>query len=249
MADGSDSVLTHSFTLLSATAAGAAIPTATARTPTRSSARSCASIRVRDSFPNDADRDYTIPAGNPFAGGGGAPEIWVRGLRNPFRVSFDRATGFLLIGDVGQNAIEEIDLARPQDAGANYGWNILEGTQPFPPVRPAIGLTPPIAEYPHGSGAGQGNSVTGGYVYRGPIAALRGEYVFGDFISTRLFSFPANAAVQGSTLSNAQFADRTVEWAPSGAVIGNISSFGEDENANLYVVDFDGEIFMIDEIE
>jgi glucose/arabinose dehydrogenase len=202
-----------------------------------------------DSFPSDANRDYAIPAGNPFAAGGGAPEIWVRGLRNPFRAGFDRATGFLFIGDVGQGAIEEIDLARLQDAGANYGWNILEGTQLFPPPRPTIGLTPPIAEYPHGSAASQGNSVTGGYVYRGPIAALRGEYVFGDFISRRLFSFPASAAVQGSTLSNTQFADRTAQWAPSGSALGNISSFGEDDSANLYIVDFDGEIFMLDEIE
>src|SRR5690606_24551436 len=78
-----------------------------------------------DAFPADAARDYAIPAGNPFASGGGSPEIWAYGLRNPFRASFDPATGNLWIGDVGEGAREEVDLMRPGDGGANFGWNVV----------------------------------------------------------------------------------------------------------------------------
>lgn len=202
-----------------------------------------------DAFPADPNRDYRIPDDNPFAAGGGAPEVWLFGLRNPFRASFDRNTGNLWIGDVGQGAIEEIDLARPTDGGGNYGWNILEGTQVFAGGATA-GLTPPVVEYPHGSGPGQGNSVTGGYVYNGPLDELRGTYVFGDFIRRRLFSVATSAVAQGSTLTNAQFADRTTEWAPDApAAIGNVSSFGEDAAGALYIVDFDGDIFQLTELD
>ncbi|NWG54323.1 MAG: PQQ-dependent sugar dehydrogenase [Hydrogenophilaceae bacterium] len=203
-----------------------------------------------DAFPGDPDRDYAIPPSNPFATSGGAPEAWVYGLRNPFRASFDRANGNLYIGDVGQGAIEEIDLVRPGDGGRNYGWNILEGTQIFAGGATA-GLTPPIAEYPHTSttGAPAGRSVTGGVVYRGPIASLRGEYIFGDFITQRVFSFPVSAVAQGTTIANTQFTERTQSWAPSGATLNQISSFGEDAIGNLYVTDFDGEVFRLEEIE
>lgn len=204
-----------------------------------------------DAFPSDPDRDYAIPTSNPFASGaGGAAEIWLYGLRNPFRASFDRANGNLYIGDVGEGAIEEIDLARSSDGGANYGWNILEGTQPFAGGS-TTGLTPPIAQYPHTSstGAPAGRSVTGGVVYRGPIVALRGEYIFGDFITQRVFSFPVSAVSQGSTLANTQFTERTQTWAPSGATLNQISSFGEDAAGNLYVTDFDGEVFRLEEVE
>ena len=101
----------------------------TPRTPTSCSARCCASIRASDAFPADPLRDYAIPAGNPFAAAGGRPEIWAYGLRNPFRASFDPLTQNLWIGDVGQGAREEIDLMRPTDGGANFGWRIMEGTR------------------------------------------------------------------------------------------------------------------------
>lgn len=207
-------------------------------------------IDVRsDAFPSDPNRDYAIPSGNPFASAGGAPEVWLYGLRNPFRNGFDRQTGNLYIGDVGQDAIEEIDLARSTDGGANYGWNRFEGTQPFVGGSSA-GLTPPVLEYPHGTNAREGDSVTGGYVYRGPIVSLRGTYIFGDFIRRRIFSAPVSSLIQGSTLSNAQFSERTTEWAPTGpATIGNISSFGEDQQGALYIVDFDGDIFRLDELD
>ncbi|MBY0564024.1 MAG: PQQ-dependent sugar dehydrogenase [Hyphomonadaceae bacterium] len=202
-----------------------------------------------DAFPSDPSRDYAIPSTNPFATSGGAPEVWLWGLRNPFRNGFDRANGNLYIGDVGQDAIEEISLARPSDGGRNYGWNILEGTRPFAGGS-TVGLTPPVLEYPHGTAERQGNSVTGGYVYRGPIASLQGTYVFGDFIRRRVFSVPASSFNQGSTLNNTQFTERTTEWAPTGpATIGNVVSFGEDQSGALYIVDFDGDIFRLDEVD
>ncbi|MFT3997678.1 MAG: PQQ-dependent sugar dehydrogenase [Asticcacaulis sp.] len=206
-------------------------------------------IDVRsDAWPTDPNRDYAIPAGNPFATGGGAPEIWHRGLRNPFRASFDRETGHLYIGDVGQGAIEEVDMAPARSPGLNYGWNIQEGTA-FYAGGSATGLTPPVTQYAQGSGPLQGRTVTGGYVYRGPVVAMRGQYVFGDFINRRIWSVPVSSLVQGATLSNAAYIDRTAAFAPAAGSVGNIPSFGEDDRAHLYVVDYDGEIFLMDEVD
>lgn len=198
-----------------------------------------------DAFPNDPLKDYAIPASNPFAGGGGAPEIYAFGLRNPFRNSFDRVTGNLYIGDVGQGAIEEIDLIPAGQGGINFGWARLEGTQTFGGIPPA-GAVPPIAEYAHGSGPVQGNSVTGGYVYRGPVESLQGNYIFGDFVAGRIWSIPLSRIVQGQTLASSQFTIRTAEFAPTGFAINNIASFGEDLDRNLYIVDYDGEIYVIE---
>jgi hypothetical protein len=198
-----------------------------------------------DQFPADPNRDYGIPAGNPFAGGGGAPEIWATRLRNPFRASFDTATGNLLIGDVGEGAIEEIDLMRPVDGGANFGWSLLEGTRPFRGgAQP--GLTPPVAEYPHGTGPFEGRSVTGGYVYRGPVEALHGLYIFGDFISGNIWSIPVSEFVPGQTLTNSRFTARRSDFTPNQGAIGNVASFGLDQAGNLYIIDFDGEIFRVE---
>jgi glucose/arabinose dehydrogenase len=198
-----------------------------------------------DDFPADPLRDYRIPAGNPFAAGGGAREIWALGLRNPFRASFDAMTGNLYIGDVGQNAVEEIDLMRPNDGGANFGWSILEGTRQFKgPPQPSF--VPPVAEYPQGPGPLEGRSVTGGYVYRGPVESLRGLYIFGDFVSGNIWSLPVSELVIGSTLPNSRFTVRRTDFTPNAGAIGNIPSFGVDQAGNLYIVDFDGEIFRIE---
>ncbi len=197
-----------------------------------------------DGFPADPLRDYTIPQGNPFATTGGAPETLAFGLRNPFRASFDRVTGNLFIGDVGQGAIEEIDLIRPGDAGLNFGWPILEGTR-INRAGSTAGMTPPIAEYAHGTSAIQGNSVTGGYVYRGPVASLQGQYVFGDFISDNIWSVSAAAAHQGTTLASSSFTVRTAEFTPDLGVIDLIASFGEDDAGNLYIIGIDGEIYQV----
>ena len=198
-----------------------------------------------DAFPADPARDYAIPPGNPFAAAGGRPEIWAYGLRNPFRASFDPITGNLWIGDVGQGAIEEIDLMRPSDGGANFGWRVVEGTQAF--TGPALpGMVPPVAQYGHGNGPRQGNSVTGGYVYRGPVESLRGQYIFGDFITGNLWSFPITRVSIGATLPSSEFTLRNASFAPNQGTIGNIASFGVDQQGNLYIVDFDGEIFRIE---
>ena len=198
-----------------------------------------------DGFPGDPLRDYAIPPGNPFATAGGRPEIWAYGLRNPWRASFDPLTQNLWIGDVGQGAVEEIDLMRPGDGGANFGWRVFEGTQLF--SGPAIaGTMPPVAEYLHGGGAREGNSVTGGHVYRGPVEALRGQYVFGDFVNGNLWSIPIRRISQSATVPSAQFILRRTDFTPAQGAINNIASFGVDQQGNLYVVDLDGEIFRIE---
>jgi glucose/arabinose dehydrogenase len=199
----------------------------------------------RDDFAGDANRDYGIPAGNPFAASGGAPEVWAYGLRNPFRNSFDRVTGNLWIGDVGQNAIEEIDLMRAADGGSNYGWPLYEGTQALSGTA-TTGLTFPIAQYGHGTGPLQGGSLTGGYVYRGQLESLQGLYIFGDFVTGNIWSIPVAQVTIGTTLSTSAFTVRTESFAPASGTIGNISSFGQDQARNLYIVDYDGEIFVIE---
>jgi glucose/arabinose dehydrogenase len=198
-----------------------------------------------DAFPTDPARDYAIPAGNPFAAGGGRAEIWAYGMRNPFRSSFDPLTQNLWIGDVGQDAREEVDLMRPTDGGANFGWHIMEGTALF--TGPAIpGLTPPVAEYLHGTGPTQGNTVIGGIVYRGPVESLRGQYIFGDFIDGNLWSFPIARVTLGMTIPASQFTLRRANFTPNAGAITNPDCFGTDQAGNLYIVDFDGEIFRID---
>ncbi|MGE0179731.1 MAG: PQQ-dependent sugar dehydrogenase [Sphingomonas sp.] len=198
-----------------------------------------------DAFPGDPSRDYVIPAGNPFAAGGGAPEVWAFGLRNPYRNSFDAVTGQLWIADVGQGAREEIDLMRPTDGGANFGWNVVEGTANFTGP-PQAGFTPPVAEYAHGNGPREGNSVTGGYVYRGPVEALRGQYIFADFVRPNIWSFPIDRVAIGATLASSQFVLRNADFAPDAGSINNVASFGVDQAGNLYIVDYDGEIFRIE---
>lgn len=198
-----------------------------------------------DSFPGDPLHDYAIPAGNPFAAGGGAREIWAYGLRNPFRAGFDRVTGNLWIGDVGQGQREEIDVMRPTDAGANFGWRILEGTLVFNGT-PNASLVPPVAEYAHGTGPREGSSVTGGYVYRGPVEALRGNYFFADFIRPNIWSIPIVRAVIGQTIPSSQFRLRNADFAPVAGTINNVASFGLDQTGNLYIVDYDGEIYRVE---
>ncbi len=179
----------------------------------------------------DVDRGvpYAIPADNPFRRRPGErPEIWALGLRNPWRFSFDRETGELWIGDVGQNRWEEIDVAPAGAAGLNYGWNRMEGSHAYA-VRDSLprGLTAPIVEYPHD----QGCSVTGGFVYRGrAIPALRGAYVFSDYCRGWIRSFRRVAG---------RPADFT-EWDVGRT--GSVTSFGEDAAGELYVLTMDGRV-------
>jgi glucose/arabinose dehydrogenase len=184
----------------------------------------------------DADTPYEIPDGNPFADGadGAEPEIWSYGLRNPWRFSFDADTGDLWIGDVGQNEIEEIDLAAAADgggAGASFGWNDLEGTQEFSGDEPDPDAIPPIFEFDRSEGA---CSVTGGYVYRGDdIPALQGAYVFSDYCDGRI-----RALVQEG--------GQVVAERDLGIETSEVTTFGEGPDRELYVASRGEGLFRIE---
>jgi len=192
----------------------------------------------------DAASPYGIPPDNPYVGAGDPlDEIWAKGLRNPWRFSFDRSSGDLYIADVGQNNYEEIDFQIAADAGGNnYGWRLMEGTHCYnPPTDCDPGtFTYPIYEYTHG-GSPFRCSITGGYVYRGnAIPELQGTYCFADFCSGQIWSF----RYDGSTLT--EFSERTAELNPgAGLSINQIASFGEDGSGELYIVDLDGEVYKI----
>ncbi|MCA8901248.1 MAG: PQQ-dependent sugar dehydrogenase [Hyphomonas sp.] len=200
-----------------------------------------------DDFPADPDRDYAIPADNVYPGGaGGRPEIYATGLRNPFRCSFDSVTGDLFIGDVGQGAVEEIDRIGTDEPGVNFGWDLQEGTQSYAGGIDMASFRDPVAEYGHGSGPMQGNSVTGGYVHRGNVDPIRDQYVFGDFVSGNIWSLPASSLVNGSTVPSSAFVRLNDSLVPDAGALGNISSFGEDEAGNLYIVSYSsGDIFQV----
>ena len=199
-----------------------------------------------DDFPGDSTRNYAIPPSNPFVGTAGEDEIWAFGLRNPWRGSFDRDTGDYFIADVGQDSREEIDFERAGGAGGrNYGWRLREGSVATPTggvggPQP-IGGVDPIYDYTHGPGTNEGQSITGGYVYRGPIPSLRGAYFFGDFVRARIWSI----RVDRNTEAISQFTDWTDAFRPDIGTIDSVVSFGEDGAGNLYILDFGGEIFRV----
>ncbi len=215
-----------------------------------------------DGFPADVNRNYGIPAGNPFAVSGGLPEIWAIGLRNPWRWCFDRTTGDLYIADVGQGLTEEINFVPGNGGpGRNYGWRLREGNarpSAFANDWTAYGttqaawqavttpgntfggdylatLTGPVYTYIHGTGALQGNSVTGGYVYRGrQVRAWHGRYFFADFVRSRLFSGVVSGGVWGSFLDVYSI----LNPASPATSISSVSSFGEDAAGELYIVQY-----------
>jgi glucose/arabinose dehydrogenase len=204
-----------------------------------------------DDFPGDPSRNYAIPPTNPFVGGAGDDEIWAYGLRNPWRNSFDRLTGDLYIGDVGQNAREEIDVQPAASTGGeNYGWRLREGTIANPnmliggPKPP--GAIDPIYDYAHGSGTNEGFAVTGGYVYRGPILALQGRYFFGDYTS-RIWSlvYDGSAPNTFDGTNYGDFVDYTDTMIVDAGTIDVISSFGEDPDGSLFILDLGGEVFEV----
>ena len=175
-------------------------------------------------------RRYSIPATNPFRGATmGLDEIWAYGLRNPWRISFDRATGSLFIADVGQSRYEEIDREPPAyHGGRNYGWNVMEGKHCYNASSCSTsGKTLPVAEYGH---TGGNCSITGGYVYRGSAyPALTGQYVLADFCSGRFYTMPAG----GSSL-----------WMRRDTIL-NVTSFGESEAGELYAVTINGRLYQV----
>jgi glucose/arabinose dehydrogenase len=177
------------------------------------------------------DGGCTIPAGNP---GFGQPEIWAYGLRNPWRFSFDRATGDLLIGDVGQDAWEEIDYAPApsRGAGANFGWPYYEGTHAGPLAGAPAGTTVPVIEKGHG-GTDRFVSITGGYVVRDPaLPDLVGRYLYGDF---------SVGEIRAATITAAGAAGD----AGTGLTVGDLSSFGEDACGRVYATSLAGAVYRL----
>jgi glucose/arabinose dehydrogenase len=193
-------------------------------------------LRIDVANPSSTGAAYAVPADNPFTATPGArPEIWSYGLRNPWRFSFDRGTGDLYIGDVGQNLWEEVDwspAAEGAGRGVNYGWKRMEGRHCYESDScDQTGLALPIVEYGHDLGC----SVTGGYVYRGAaIPALQGHYLYGDFCGGFVRSF----RVQGGAAAD------EFDW-PTLRPGGTITSFGEDAAGELYVLIAEGRVFKI----
>jgi glucose/arabinose dehydrogenase len=177
------------------------------------------------------DNAYAIPADNPYINNSAlAPEVWALGLRNPWRFSFDRETGDLYIADVGQNIYEEVNF-QPADStgGENYGWNIMEATHSYSGVLIPDGLVLPFAEYSHSEGC----SITGGYVYRGAtMPDLQGIYFFSDYCFGTIW---------------ASFRDSTGDWNTNVFMDAHVtvSSFGEDEAGELYVLDHTGTVYQL----
>ncbi|MBZ5504836.1 MAG: PQQ-dependent sugar dehydrogenase [Acidobacteriia bacterium] len=170
---------------------------------------------------------YRIPPDNPFVAGGGLPEIWAYGFRNPWRFSFDRTTGRLFVADVGQDKFEEIDIVQK---GGNYGWNTMEGLHCFNPPSNCntAGLSLPIAEISHP----EADAVIGGFVYHGSaLAGAQGIYIFGDL----------TGKIWGLTENPANTFTRTLIANPG----FSISSFGQDTAGELYVVDIGGRVLKI----
>lgn len=175
----------------------------------------------------DGGRAYAVPADNPFVGNteGYREEIYAYGLRNPWRISFDTETDRLWAGDVGQNAYEEVDII---ERGENYGWDVMEGRHCHEPSSGCDqeGLVLPVWEYPHG----EGRSITGGFVYRGHDAPpLVGRYVYADFVSGKIWAL----SYDGEEAENEELMDTGL----------GISSFGVDQNEELYVLAFDGNVY------
>ncbi len=181
----------------------------------------------------EGEPPYAIPSGNPFAAGGGRPEVWLLGARNPWRFSFDTATGDLWIADVGQNEWEEINLLpsvpdEPPGRGANLGWDLMEGTHEFEGPNPPDAILP-VHEYDHSMGC----SVTGGYVYRGTaIPALVGTYLFADYCAPGL---------RGIVVRDGKVVVEHTWDLP----ISDITSFGQAPDGEVYVMSQRGPVWRI----
>jgi len=169
-------------------------------------------------------QNYAIPPGNPFVEANGCDEVWSYGLRNPWRFSFDRETHDLYIGDVGQRLWEEVDFEAAGVAATNHGWSCREGAHDFNDGNACVSAySDPVLEYDHKD---LRCSITGGYVYRGAVKAFNGFYFYGDYCSDQVWL----AHNPGSGWQSS-------EWPAAAAVLASISSFGEDQNGDLYIAD------------
>lgn len=198
-----------------------------------------------DAFPADPNRNYAIPPANPYVNQPGDDEIFAYGLRSPWKSSFDRATGDLWIGDVGEDLCEEVDFIAANSAGGeNFGWRLREGTVETPHVGGAKppGNDEPVYNYAHiglpGNPLFQGNSITGGYVYRGPDPTLTGKYVFADFIAGDFWMF--DPADPYGTVANI-----TPKLTPDSGEASLFTTMTEDAVGNLYVGTITGNVFRL----
>jgi glucose/arabinose dehydrogenase len=174
---------------------------------------------------------YAIPPENPYAKGGGKPEIWITGTRNPWRTSFDRTTGDFWIGDVGQDQWEEVDVVRKGTPGpVNLGWSVAEATHCYNTrVCDQSAFLPPVAEYSHDKGC----AVVGGYVYRGStFPFLAGTYLFSDNCTSRIWGLDATSIGPSAPVE-------------VGSVTGNVASFGQDAQGELYVLTLEGFVLRV----
>jgi Ca2+-binding RTX toxin-like protein len=192
-----------------------------------------------DDFAADPARNYAVPSDNPFVGvSGAAPEVWHYGLRNPFRMSFDSATGDMYIGDVGWTTREEVDYVRAGVGGLNFGWSIREGTVPYRgPDDPSY--TSPVLDYAHDATPYGGRAVIGGYVYHGEGGA-QGLYFFADEVDGHIFT---TRVVNGVAQD---FANRDDQIRENIGTIGNITSFAIDAAGALYTLDLQGQLYRLD---
>ncbi len=195
------------------------------------------------------DLPYGIPKDNPFVGKKEfRPEIWAWGMRNPWRFSFDRKTGELYCGDVGQNLWEEIDIIK---RGGNYGWNYREAFHEFTNTPPAgLKFEDPILEYPHvatlSTNHTPGQSITGGYVYRGKkIPSLRGVYLYSDFVSGTLWGLRYE---KGKVTEAAPLEELNMRTKALG-LVRQVASFGQDGDGELYVLCYNGKIYELEEMK
>jgi len=201
-------------------------------------------LRIDVSVADTDEKGFRIPANNPFVASalpGVRPEIWAFGVRNPWRFSFDApalgGTGALIIGDVGQNLTEEVDYEPRGQGGRNYGWRIREGTGVYDASQPAafVPLTNPVYQYDHTVG----NSITGGFVYRGAaMPRYRGRYFFADFIRGRIWSM----LITPNPTTGEGVASDVIEHTAELQFTGNVSSFGVDSAGELYVVNYGGDV-------
>ncbi|HMI48157.1 MAG TPA: PQQ-dependent sugar dehydrogenase [Gemmatimonadaceae bacterium] len=181
----------------------------------------------------DRAEPYVVPDGNPYAKGGGRGEVWALGLRNPWRFSFDRVSGRLYIADVGQDKYEEINVVPETSGGVNYGWNVMEGPSCYRrPLCSKTGLQLPAFSYTHDGGT---CSIIGGYVYRGrKIPEIVGQYFYSDYCTSwvRSLTYKPDGTIGESH-----------QWIDRG--LGNIVSFGEDAQGELYICSSNGRVYRI----
>jgi glucose/arabinose dehydrogenase len=206
-----------------------------------------------DAFPGDPNKNYAIPSSNPFFGSSGViqaeDEIWAFGVRNPYKFSFDRQTGAMVMADVGQNSWEEINYEPAGAGGRNYGWRMREGAHDTGLAGPPayLPLTDSILDYSHDNDHPVigGRSITGGVVYRGTqLSGYQGRYFFADFVSARVWSVGLNIDPNTGEATAGDLIEHTAQFGGSD-FIGNISSINEDANGELFISSFNGNIYQV----